>query len=195
MDNLLRHRGRIIVACALAVIIAAGPVRAVSVHLDPPTQTLLAGQTCTVDLWVMDLVSPGMEALELSLTYDASLLDATGVGAGPLLTGLGEPLFEDLDFATDGFIYAVATLGSQSSTGSGIAVSITFEADSANTGISLLDYTAILLEPTEPYGTGGEIAHTQSTGDWVSVIPEPATLLLLAAGLMGLLGHGRKRRA
>ena len=193
MDRLTNRRTGIFVASALAILICGQAAMAVSVTLTPSAQDVMASWTCTVDVYIADLVSPGMEALELTLTYDPDLLDVSAVTAGPLLTGLGEPLWENLDTLTDGFIYAVATLGSASSTGSGVALTITFLADSVNTGISPIDFTAILLEPSEPYGSGGEIAHTQSTGDTITVVPEPATLALLISGLAALAGLKRRK--
>jgi len=61
-------------------------------------------------------------------------------------------LFENLDLSTSGLIYAVATLGSASSTGSGIALTVSFETTSINRGTSFLDYDVILLEPSSRTG-------------------------------------------
>lgn len=170
----------------VAILTLAGSAaQGVSVYLTPSAQTIGLGGVAAVDVVIEGLVSPGMEALELTLAYDAAIIEAVDVQAGVLLTYLGEPLFEWTDYSEGGLIHATATLGPQSSTGSGVALTLTFEARSW--GTSYLNWDIILVEPAEPYGSGGAIAHTESSGESITVVPEPSVLILMAAGLCGML--------
>jgi hypothetical protein len=176
------------------VLFAGGTASAVSVYLNPSTQTLVQGGTAvaTVELVVCSVVSPGVDTLNLVLRFDPDLVDVTGVGNGAFMQIETFITFgPNLDNVVGEISYTQWNLGGGGATGSGTAMIFTFVADPLNSGTCDLDYTAWLLEP----GTGKPITVTASTGDNIVVIPEPATLLLIAAGLAALGGYARRRKS
>ena len=87
-----RWTGVLMVAALLlgrASMTSAIPI--VSVDMDPGTAgiqstfTLDLGNTLTVDLVIKDVVAPGLNAFELDLMFDPTILDPTSVVSGGFL--------------------------------------------------------------------------------------------------------------
>jgi hypothetical protein len=192
------------------VLFAAGSASAVSLWLGPSSYSHWAenGTSTTVDLLIQDVKDPGVDTLQLILTFDTSLLQATGIAAEDLEV-MGTVFYEafvDIDgeayttFGVDPFApdnvngqmsFTLWNVGSLGATGCGTVATITFTTDSSNEGTSALDYTSWLLEPT----TGKPITHKALNGSIrVGPIPEPATLMLVAAGMAALGGYARKKK-
>ena len=175
------------------VLFAGGTASAVAVYLNPPVTVTGPGpKTVTIELVVWEVLNPGVDTLNLVLRFDPSLVDATGVGNGAFMNMETFITFgPELDNLNGEISYTQWNLGGLGATGSGTAMIFTFVTDSANYGLCDLDYTTWLLEP----GTGKAITHLASTGDNIWVAPEPATLLLIAAGLAALGGYARRKRS
>jgi hypothetical protein len=184
----------------LVAVLFVAPAFGAAVYLNPSTQTIGNSVVTTVELVVSTIVAPGVDTLNLVLRFDETLVNVTGVAQGAFMAGAGEmiiPFGPKMDNVNGEISYTLWNLGANGASGSGTAVVMTFVSDAANTGTSPLEYTSWLLEPT----TGTKIAATESTGDVIvvggggPVVPEPATLMLVAAGLAALGGYAKRKRS
>ena len=192
-----------LLALSLALL-ASGTASAVTVWLQPASQTVSNSAVVTVNLLVDGVASPGVDTFYVELTYNPVLI-WTGGSAGVGLFMDIEPDFSEtyvqfgpnIDNVNGAMDIALWNIGPIGATGSGTVAVFTFVADAVNTGTAWLTYTSWLLEPS----TSKEITHTDSTGDNIivggegPVIPEPATLMLVAAGLAALGGYTKKKRS
>lgn len=184
----------------LVVALFAAPAMAVSVYLNPATQTIGNSVVTTVEMVVSGAVAPGVDTLNLVLRFDETLVNGTGIAQGAFMNGAGEMVFvmgSNIDNVNGEISYTLWNLGGNGASGSGTAVVMTFVSDASNTGTSPLDYTSWLLEA----GSGNNLNAAESTGDEIivggggPVVPEPATLMLVAAGLAALGGYARRKRS
>jgi len=183
----------------LVAVLFAAPAFGAAVYLNPSTQNIGNSVVTTVELVITGIVSPGVDTLNLVLRFNAPLLDVKGVAQGGFMAGAGEmviPFGPKLDNTNGEISYTLWNLGAAGATGSGTAVIMTFVSDATNSGTASLLYTTWLLEPT----SGNKIAATQSTNDVIvvgsaPVVPEPATLMLVAAGLAALGGYAKRKRS
>lgn len=184
----------------LVVALFVAPAMAASVYLNPATQSVGNSVVVTVELVISGVVSPGVDTLNLVLQFDETLVTGTGNAQGTFMNGAGEVVIEmgnSIDNVNGEISYTLWNLGANGATGSGTAAIFTFVTDAANTGTSPLAYTSWLLEP----GTANPIAATESTGDEIvvgggsPVVPEPGTLMLVAAGLAALGGYARRKQS
>jgi hypothetical protein len=187
----------------LGVLIFGIPGKAMptlSWGLFPESQTVGVGQPFQLDLVVSGLgdgVPPSLEGFDVDITFsDVFTIDASSVVFG---SSLGDPnnatqtqttatligtevlfLREDslLDAATlDGIQGPSFVLASMTFTGSEVG-NFLFSGDDFAGGLFLTDGT------TERPGV---------TSANVSAVPEPATLILLSTGIVGLAGFARKK--
>jgi hypothetical protein len=185
-----------------------GSAKATTLWLNPSTQTVNTSTTVTVMLGISSVSSPGVDVMDIVLHFDTNLLDATGAyfGADYLpywdqFMDIGEGFFSigpELDNVNGEISFTMANLGTLGATGSGTIAVMTFVTDATNGGTAYLDYTSWLREPvtgnlTTPTGPGTENIVVQ--GGEGPVIPEPATMMLVAAGLAALGGYARKKRS
>ena len=196
--------GLLVIGLAL---FAAGAASGVTVWLNPSYQLVDNSVTLTVDLLISDVASPGIDTFNLVLRFDQDLINATGASFNDVVFGgtTFADYFVDTDesYSTFGpeldnvngeMSFTLWNVGSLGATGSGTVATLTFVSDASNKGKTTLDYTAWLLEP----GTAKNITFDQQTADVVvveetTVVPEPATLLLVAAGLAALGGYVKRR--
>ena len=194
------------------VMFLAGSASAVTVSMCPSSQTVGNSEVLTVDLLVSDVVGPGVDTLNFVLRFDEGLITATGASYTDVVF-MGTTFADffvnidaesystfgpELDNVNGEISFTLWNVGSLGAIGSGTIATMTFVSDASNSGTSALDYTSWLLEPS----TGKQITDNASTGDNVivgsgegPVIPEPATLLLLAAGMAALGGYARKKKS
>ena len=70
--------------------VLAGPAAAVNIGFDPDSQSVVFGSSLEVDIVFSNLGGEIVSAYDLDITYDSSVLDATGV---IFTTALGDELF------------------------------------------------------------------------------------------------------
>ena len=189
----------------LAILVMANSAQATSLSFSPASQEVALGSPVTVDLMISGLgngTAPSLGTFDLDVSFDPAILSLNGVffgdptlgdqldltGFGLLLPPVSTPgvgsvnLFElSLDSAQDidllqnsSFILASLTFGS-------IGVGIT------DLGITINNLGDSMGESLTADVDSGSVTVAGAP------IPEPATVLLLAAGLGGL-GFVRRRR-
>jgi len=190
-------RTRLALAIAALWIVPA-TARALSITVAAPA-TVDAGAFVDVELHVLgapelgDFAPPSVRAFDLDLTFDASLLAYAGVSFGPFL---GSPGSESIVTASE--LSGVVDL-KEVSLLSGSALdalqprdfllaTLTFQALGA--GDAQLELTQRDLADV----AGSPLAVTGPSAANVAIVPEPATAVLLAGGLLVLAERRRTRR-
>ena len=173
------------------LLVAAGsalPARAATVLINPSNQSVMVGQTFSVNVSISGVAD--LYAFQFDLGYDPTLLSATNVSEGAFLPTGGSTLFlpgtidntaGSIAFTADGLQGPVAGVS-----GSGVLALAEFTALAPGwSGISL--FNVILLDSNgldiEPVTSGGNVQ--------IAVIPLPAAFPLLSFGLAAL-GIGRR---
>jgi cohesin domain-containing protein/PEP-CTERM motif-containing protein len=146
------------------------------------------GSTITVDVTITGATD--LYAFQLDLGFDPSVLAATSVTEGSFLTGAGSTIFfpgtidnvlGSMSNNADTLVAAIPGV-----TGDGILLAIQFSVIGTGTSsltpenLLLLDSNFNLLNASSVDAT---ITASTSTG---TATPEPATFLLLAAGMLGM---------
>jgi len=194
------------ISCAVIMMmlicaLGTGPAMAVTIGFDPASLSVTEGDTFDVDLFIEGLgdgVAPSLGTYDLDVLFDPAILafdtvvfgdqldifDSGGNPAGASVTSPGTlnmfevsldgPFFLDL-FQDDTFVLA----------------SISFNAVAV--GPSFLNLDNIILGDGE-FPVNPIIPDTIVNGSvTVNPVPEPATILLLGAGLAGMAGFRRRR--
>ncbi len=178
--------------------LSVGRVDAISLSLDPVSQAILPGGTAAVDLSISGLAAggaPSLGAFRVEVTFDPSILTFDSVAFGGFLGFPTDPFETDVfvdttlpgavlldefsflfDFELDALQPDAFTLASLSFTGSGL-------------GVGTLGYGLVDLSD----GIGFTLTPSLTTAS-VSVVPEPGTFLLLASGIVGLIGFSWRRK-
>jgi hypothetical protein len=197
--------GLLVIGLALCMV---GSADAVSIWLNPSTQTVGTSTLVTVQALISGVTSPGVDTLNFVIQFDPNKLSPTAATIGgdffPTWDNwmdIGEGYWSQgpkLDNVNGEISFTQWNSGTAGATGAGTFALLYFTTDATNSGTAALNYTAWLKEPV----TGNAIAYTQSTGDNIiitggegPVIPEPATMMLVAAGLAALGGYARKKRS
>jgi hypothetical protein len=193
-----------------------GPASAVSISFSPSNSSVLEGDSLDVDIVISDLYATGgsreiVSAFDLDVTYDSSVLNATGVSFGTLLGANTSTDF--FDFFADAFIASQLTPGrvdfaesswlsnadllSLQTDDNFTLATLTFEA--VGVGVSLLEFDMITIpgidvkgfDPFAPFDLGNPAGAVVN----VSAIPLPGAMLLMLTGLLGLGIAGRKGKS
>lgn len=186
--------------------LASSPAMALSVGFTPTAQTVPQGSSLSVD--VVATPAPGsgeiVSAYDLDLSYDASIITATGVTFGTALGGPLDSLTDSIlssglvNFAEVSFL-SDADLASLQTSPFTLA-SISFTADAVGTSpLSFINYStltgkdikgALVTAYTSPNLGSGSVTVTGAA------VPEPGTLVLLVVfGLATLLVCRKKVKA
>jgi len=193
--------GGVMVLLALGAAIAA-PASAVTIGFAPGTQGVALGDAAQVDLVFSDLGGEIISAYDLDLTYDPTVLAATGV---TFSTALGDELFFEsfnaVDLSSPGVVdLAQLSLLSDADLaalqpGDSVAVAtLYFDAIGAGTA----EFGFVFDEFNDVKGLGGGVLPIVEEPGSITVgspteapIPEPSAALLFVAG--AALVHRRVR--
>lgn len=162
--------------------------------------TATTGDTVTIDVVVNDLDQADLGAFNLDIRYNAQLLSFNTYTLG---TGLLDPTFGVVDGsqgqgsdANGSFVNIAETSGLldlSAQPDSFVLARLTFNALKA--GVNVFSFSALPSDFSDAYANALPMninsTFSVTTTDAVAV-PEPSTSLLLAFGLMGLLGLRRQ---
>lgn len=183
-------------AAVLLISTPAWALPVVSVDADPS----MAGIQSVVEVpdgssFDVDIVISGVEAgdplnaFELDLLFDSSVLTATSVVDGGFLL---DPVFQVQNIV--GMVsveFAEATLLPAGAVGSGVLATVSF--DTAGLGTSVLDLENVKL--SAPFGVRIPAAEVVDGSAVVEVIPEPGSTALFAMGALLVVSRVAPRRS
>jgi len=179
-------------------LISVSSAQAISLSFVPDSSTVTQGGSVNVDLVVSDLghfTDNSLSAYDLDVTFDSTLLTFNGItfGTGLDIWGLGGNI-TDVDSSTPGLIdfYEISFDFEEDlndyQEGSFTLATLSFTASTTSTGTSALLFSDVMLSDA---GWSSLTADTINSGSIEvasasSPVPEPATVLLLASGLLGM---------
>ncbi|MCI0527931.1 MAG: PEP-CTERM sorting domain-containing protein [Nitrospira sp.] len=186
--------------------------QAISLDFVPFSQDVVIGNPVDVDLVISglgDFTDPSLATFDLDVFFDPAILSFNSVGFGPFLgdPSLGEAITTS-DASTSGSVnlFEVSFLEGDATTcvfcippflndlqpSSFTLATLTF--DTLAMGTSSLSFTLNALGDANGNPLGASLGSGSVTvsGD-VAVIPEPATLLLMGSGVVGLWALRKKR--
>jgi hypothetical protein len=188
------------IAAALTAVLwggAATPCRAITIGFDPAAQNVTAGSSVDVALVVSGLgdgIAPSLSTFDVDIAFDDSVLSFLGATFGdPMLgdqldlTGLGSTtgvtpgsgfvnLFE-LSFDSPSDLGAMQA-------GSFTLAALTFSA--VGPGVSTLGVSVNALGDANGDPLEADVAGGSVTVERTSSVPEPASMLLVVSGFLGL---------
>ncbi len=197
----MRERGSWIVGTmALLAVLWAGPARGISLDFVPSSTMVMPGETFQVELHISGLPdgqAPSVGSYILNVFYDSMVLfsdtlvfgDPTlGNQLDPLQLGTLADVFTGPGFITgseDASFMTPSSALDQNQPGSFVLFTIVFEALASGTS----DLSTVISSIRD--ADDGILDVTDAAGS-ATVIPEPATLWLLAAGLASLATRRRR---
>jgi hypothetical protein len=193
----------IVLVAVLAALVTAAPAHAVTISFDPSSTIVDVGDLVNIDVVIsgLDASEDIVSAYDLDVTYNSSIVNATGVDFGPFLGGPGFVL-EDfilssgrIDFAAESLLtdqqlaalqpdsFVLATLSFIALTPGTTALNFD---PVAPPGILIVSFGGFPIDPATIIAGTGEIVVRGPVQT-----PEPSTLWL---GLVGLLAARELRR-
>lgn len=185
-------------------LIWASPVQAIFLDFEPSVQVVPVGETAAVDVVISGLDAAGeiVSAFDLDVLYDDAILAATSVTFGSFLGDLDPLAFEtivDSDLSMSGVVdFAELSLlsdfeleGLQMGLDSFTLATLSF--DTLAVGTSPLTFFIDESIGKDVKGRNAQVLDLTAGSGSISAVPEPGTLLLIGAGLVGMAGLKRKR--
>lgn len=173
------------------------PAEAMSISFQPVAQAVNVGDAFTVDVVVSGLLAANriVSAFDLDVTYDPSIIDATGVIFGPFLGNPDPSMFESdnaavltsgrIDFWELSFLSDADLSGIQSGMDSLSLATLSFQALAAGTTNLLFDPVAVPGIDVKSYAAAPldlDVSAASVTVAAFSSVPEPSTLWLCLLG-------------
>ena len=190
-----------------SVVLLFGHVEAVTLSLNPSNQSIIPGGMAIVDLEIAGLTAGGPDSLgafELEVLYDPDILSFTSVNFGLFL---GNPdLFEAdiyFDNSSPGVVYLDETSWLEADSSTCIFCAEPYLDDLQGESFILAQFSflgvqvgssdLVIQNEVLSDAFGSAISNLVIENASVSVVPEPATILLLVSGMAGMGVFGRKK--
>jgi hypothetical protein len=177
-------------------LLIAAQTGSADVFFQPQFSTINVGDPITVDVMISNVVSPWLGAYDIHISYDPAILLLSAGSFDNFLS----PSIRSVDFSTAGSaevsevsLASVADLGNAQSGNDPFRLFELIFGSALAPGVSPLTFGVVILTG----GNGGSLASGNLLNGSVTVqvaaVSEPATMLLLSSGLIGLVGYGRKK--
>lgn len=203
---------KLILAGMLAGIFAAQSAYALTLEMNPATQSKDIGQTLSYDVWVKDVGSEIVTAYDIDLAYDTSILSLSsvvfgnGLNLGNLLDSFqfssGTVKVNEFTYlpdanllaaqANDFVLFTLGFTGLAAGT-SNLTMSVNSMAGHSEPDPIFGDPLPVALTPDSVVGASAKIGN-DTTPPPVGV-PEPGSLALLGLGMTGLAFIRRRKAA
>jgi hypothetical protein len=166
---------RLAVAFALSLLASAPAAATVTVRVVSPVSEVSVGETFTIELRAE--ASQPILGFGLDLGFDGAVL---AIDAPPAIGPLWDPLVAPDGDGLAGLVFPAGL------TGDLLLATLSFEALAPGITSILASFTAGDLTEGFPLDPSGRDEDVSFTGAPIQVVPEPASGLLVAAGLLGL---------
>jgi hypothetical protein len=206
-------RRLLITLYALILAVLANHAVAVTLSLQPASQTAMPGDTVTLDLVIDglgDFASDSLGAFDIDIAYDTSVLTFSGYTLGPYLGDVSLSEAVDFSLGDSGGTVNITELSllenddvscffcippylDEIQPGSFTLASLDFTVDVLDPGAS----TIVAIDTVNALGDGfGAALTVESTTDAViNAVPVPAAVWLFGSGLIGLIGLARRKQS